>query len=145
MRVFHIGTDQFAELDELPEWPAESDPVAQRERERLRLRSRDALEHIERVPTPLRRLELSAAVALQMHFSVLGQRSNDIMRKLTVLTAIVLPLNLITCFFGMNFASLPLVHSVTGIWGAVGVMAAVGLGLLLYFRRKRCLGTQKRP
>jgi LPXTG-motif cell wall-anchored protein len=45
----------------------------------------------------------------------------------------------------MNFDSLPLIHSATGIWTAVGVMTAVGAGLIVYFRRKRYLGTQKRP
>jgi len=126
-------------IDALDEWPVESEAVAQRERELLRLRSRDVLEHIERVLTHVRRLEHSAEVAVQMHFSALGHRTNDIMRTLTVLTAIFLPLNLITGFFGMNFDSLPLIHSATGIWGAVGVMAAVGIGLLVYFRRKRYL------
>jgi magnesium transporter len=126
-------------IDALDEWPAESDKAAKRERELLRLRSRDVLEHIERVLTHVRRLEHSAEVAVQMHFSALGHRTNDIMRTLTVLTAIFLPLNLITGFFGMNFDSLPLIHSATGIWAAVGVMAAVGVGLIVYFRRKRYL------
>jgi magnesium transporter len=126
-------------IDALAEWPAESDKTAKRERELLRLRSRDVLEHIERVLTHVRRLEHSAEVAVQMHFSALGHRTNDIMRTLTVLTAIFLPLNLITGFFGMNFDSLPLIHSATGIWAAVGVMVAVGIGLLVYFRRKRYL------
>ena len=131
-------------IDALDEWPEESDPGARHERELLRLRSRDVLEHIERVLTHVRRLEHSAEVAVQMHFSALGHRTNDIMRTLTVLTAIFLPLNLITGFFGMNFDTLPLIHSATGIWTAVGVMAAVGVGLIVYFRRKRYLGTTLR-
>jgi len=81
---------------------------------------------------------------VQMHFSALGHRTNAIMRTLTVLTAIFLPLNLITGIFGMNFDSLPLIHSATGIWAAVGAMAAVGVSLILYFRRKRYLSTTLR-
>jgi magnesium transporter len=131
-------------IDALDEWPTESDAGARHERELLRLRSRDVLEHIERVLTHVRRLEHSAEVAVQMHFSALGHRTNDIMRTLTVLTAVFLPLNLITGFFGMNFDSLPLIHSATGIWAAVSVMAAVGVGLIVYFRRKRYLGTTPR-
>jgi len=131
-------------IDALDEWPAESDKAAKRERELLRLRSRDVLEHIARVLTHVRRLEHSAEVAVQMHFSALGHRTNDIMRTLTVLTAIFLPLNLITGFFGMNFDTLPLIHSATGAWTAIGVMAAVGIGLIVYFRRKRYLGTTLR-
>jgi len=83
-------------------------------------------------------------VAVQMHFSALGHRTNDIMRTLTVLTAIFLPLNLITGFFGMNFDGLPLIHSATGIWVAIGAMLAVGVGLSAFFLRKRYLGTAGR-
>jgi Mg2+ and Co2+ transporter CorA len=132
-------------IDSLGEWPAASDLAAQRERELLRLRSRDVLEHIERVLTHVRRLEHSAEAAVQMHFSALSHRTNDIMRTLTVLTAIFLPLNLITGFFGMNFDSLPLIHSAAGIWTLVALMAAVGVGLVLYFRRKRYLESRPRP
>ncbi|MDP2006918.1 MAG: magnesium transporter CorA family protein [Rubrivivax sp.] len=126
-------------IDALDEWPDEPDAQARRERELLRVRSRDVLEHIERVLSHVRRLEQSAETAVQMHFSALGHRTNDIMRTLTVLTAIFLPLNLITGFFGMNFDALPLIHSATGIWVALGLMAAVGVGLWLLFRRKRYL------
>ena len=108
------------------------------------MRSRDVLEHIERVLGHVRRLEQSAETAVQMHFSALGHRTNDIMRTLTVLTAIFMPLNLITGFFGMNFDALPLIHSATGIWVAVGLMAAVGVGLLVFFRRQRYLGSSAR-
>jgi Mg2+ and Co2+ transporter CorA len=132
-------------IDALDEWPPDSEEHKRHERELLRLRSRDVLEHIERVLTHVRRLEHSAEVAVQMHFSALGHRTNDIMRTLTVLTAVFLPLNLITGFFGMNFDTLPLIHSATGIWAAVAAMAAVGIGLLVVFRRKRYLGTRQRP
>ena len=56
-------------LDALDEWPAETDPQPARERELLRLRTRDVLEHIERVLAHVRRLESSAESAVQMHFS----------------------------------------------------------------------------
>ncbi len=131
-------------IDAMDEWPAEDDAAARRERELLRVRSRDVLEHIERVLSHVRRLEQSAEASVQMHFSALGHRTNDIMRTLTVLTAIFLPLNLITGFFGMNFEALPLIHSRTGFWVAFGAMAVVGIGLAVFFRRKRYLGTSVR-
>ena len=131
-------------IDAIDEWPEETSMPARRERELLRVRSRDVLEHIERVLGHVRRLEQSAETAVQMHFSALGHRTNDIMRTLTVLTAIFLPLNLITGFFGMNFDALPLIHSATGIWVALGLMAAVAAGLLFFFRRQRYLGSAAR-
>ena len=127
-------------MDALQEWPPEDAGPALRERELLRLRSRDVQEHIDRVLSHVRRLQSSAEGAVQLHFSALGYRTNGIMRTLTVLTAIFLPLNLVTGIFGMNFDSLPLIHSSTGFWVAAGAMAALGLGLGLFFWRKRYLG-----
>jgi len=129
-------------IDALDEWPEAADKAARREHELLRVRSRDVLEHIERVLVHVRRLEQSAENAVQMHFSALGHRTNDIMRTLTVLTAIFMPLNLITGFFGMNFDSLPLIHTATGVWVTVGLMALLGLGFGAFFWRKRYLSTR---
>jgi magnesium transporter len=128
-------------LDSLEEWPSAQDPAVMRERELLRLRSRDVLEHIERVLSHVRRLESSAETAVQMHFSAQSNRTNSIMRTLTVLTAIFMPLNLITGFFGMNFDGLPLIHAATGVWIATLVMVVLGAGLGIFFWRKRYLST----
>ncbi|MBX3606739.1 MAG: magnesium transporter CorA family protein [Piscinibacter sp.] len=128
-------------IDALEEWPDVPDPAVRRERELLRLRSRDVIEHIERVLTHVRRLESSAETAVQMHFSAQSHRTNNIMRALTVLTAIFLPLNLVTGFFGMNFDALPLIHSATGFWVAALIMLALGIGLSVYFWRKNYLGS----
>ncbi|MBS0448956.1 MAG: magnesium transporter CorA family protein [Proteobacteria bacterium] len=130
-------------IDGLDELDRPTDGAAQRERDLLRVRSRDVLEHIERVLTHVRRLESSAENAVQMHFSAQSHRTNDIMRALTVLTAIFLPLNLVTGFFGMNFEGLPLIHSATGFWGVVAAMFVIGVGLSFYFRRKRYLGPSR--
>jgi len=101
--------------------------------------SRDVLEHIERVLTHVRRLESSAETAVQMHFSEQNNRTNDIMRALTVLTAIFLPLNFVTGFFGMNFEGLPLIHSARGFWVVFVLMLILGVGLSTFFWRKRYL------
>jgi Mg2+ and Co2+ transporter CorA len=130
-------------IDALDEWPDEADPGARRERELLRVRSRDVLEHIERVLSHVRRLESSAETGVQMHFAAQSHRTNSIMRTLTVLTAIFLPLNLVTGFFGMNFEGLPLIHSSTGFWVVFGLLVLLGLGLGGFFWRKRYLSTSR--
>ncbi len=127
-------------IDALDEWPTPAEAAAQREGEVLRVRSRDVLEHIERVLTHVRRLEASTETAVQMHFSAQSNRANDIMRTLTTLTAIFLPLNLVTGFFGMNFEGLPLIHSPRGFWITFGLMLVTGIGMSVYFWRKRYLG-----
>ena len=130
-------------IDALDEWPEEAEAAARRDRELLRVRSRDVLEHIERVLSHVRRLESSAETAVQMHFSAQGHRTNAIMRTLTVLTAIFMPLNLVTGFFGMNFEGLPLIHSMKGFWIVFGVMLFIGVSLSVFFWRKRYLTTRR--
>ena len=130
-------------IDALDEWPDEAEPAARRDRELLRVRSRDVLEHIERVLAHVRRLESSAETGVQMHFAAQSHRTNSIMRTLTVLTAIFLPLNLVTGFFGMNFEGLPLIHSATGFWVVFGLLLLLGAGLAAFFWRKRYLSTSR--
>ncbi|MBS0506182.1 MAG: magnesium transporter CorA family protein [Proteobacteria bacterium] len=127
-------------LDALDSWnEPEGSQAAVRELDLLKVRSRDVLEHIERVVNHVRRLEHSTETALQMHFSVQSNRTNDIMRILTVITAIFLPLNLIAGIFGMNFEFIPLVHQQDGFWWAMGAMGSIGATLVALFWRKRYL------
>ncbi|MGA0612273.1 magnesium transporter CorA family protein [Caldimonas sp. KR1-144] len=130
-------------IDALDDWPVPAEAGAAREREVLRVRSKDVLEHIERVLGHVRRLENSAEGAVQMHFSAQSNRTNDIMRTLTVLTAIFMPLNLITGIFGMNFDFLPLVHSTSGLWVVLVTMTVLAVLLVVYFRRKRYLADHR--
>ncbi|GAB3192573.1 magnesium transporter CorA family protein [Hydrogenophaga aquatica] len=123
----------------LGDWPEAEHPSARREQELLKVRSRDVLEHIERVVHHVRRLEQSAETAVQIHFSAQSHRTNDIMRTLTVLTAVFLPLNLIAGIFGMNFEFIPLLHLQSGFWLAIIGMLVVAVALSGYFWRKRYL------
>ena len=133
-------------LDSLREQPLSdmvsfaADPrLAQAQHDQLIARARDVIEHIDRVVHHARRLEQSAETVVQIHFSAQGNRTNDIMRTLTALTAVFLPLNLITGFFGMNFEFLPLIHTSYGFAVAVAVMVLVAVTLVLVFWRKRYL------
>jgi magnesium transporter len=126
-------------IDSLETLPAPKGETEQRERELIMIRSRDVLEHIERVVHHVHRLEQNAETAVQMHFSVQGHRANDIMRVLTVLTAVFLPLNLIAGIFGMNFEFIPLVHKADGFWIAMTSMLVIAVLLVLIFWRKRYL------
>lgn len=126
-------------IDALETWALPDTPTGLRELDLLKVRSRDVLEHIERVVHHVRRLEQSTETAVQMHFSVQSNRTNDIMRTLTALTAVFLPLNLIAGIFGMNFDFIPLIHKADGFWWAMGSMAVIALALVVLFWRKRYL------
>ena len=123
----------------LDAWAPPDNPAALRDLDLLKVRSRDVLEHIERVVHHVRRLEQSIETAVQMHFSVQSNRTNDIMRILTVITAVFLPLNLIAGIFGMNFEFIPLVHQQDGFWWAMAAMGVIAVALVALFWRKRYL------
>ncbi|MDP3349102.1 MAG: magnesium transporter CorA family protein [Hydrogenophaga sp.] len=126
-------------IEALATWEPTEHNGGQRGLELLKVRSRDVLEHIERVVHHVRRLEQNAETAVQMHFSAQSNRTNDIMRTLTALTAIFLPLNLIAGIFGMNFEFIPLLHQQTGFWWAIGSMVLTASVLGVLFWRKRYL------
>ena len=125
--------------ESLEGWPAAHEPGAAHALDLLKIRSRDVLEHIDRVVQHVRRLEHNTETAVQMHFNVQSNRTNDIMRTLTALTAIFLPLNLIAGIFGMNFEFMPWLHQAAAFWWTLGGMALIALVLGLVFWRKRYL------
>lgn len=138
------------QLDALQEW---RDERAEREEptvdgdppaigplpDALQVRANDVVEHIHRVLSHARRLEDSVATAVQLHFSSTAHRTNQIMRTLTAITAIFLPLTLITGIFGMNFEFIPGLHARHAFWFALGAMALIAAGLLAYFKARRLL------
>jgi magnesium transporter len=144
-RELHMLEDLCEEQnDAMQEWldTAREQPPAglsQAERDGLTARARDVIEHIQRVVHQVRRMEEGAESVVQIHFSAQSHRTNNIMRTLTALTAIFLPLNLITGVFGMNFASMPLLRDPFGFWLAICSMASVAALMGMVFWRKHYL------
>ncbi len=130
--------------ESLEGWHVATGSDAARELDLLKIRSRDVLEHIDRVVQHVRRLEHNTETAVQMHFNVQSNRTNDIMRTLTALTAIFLPLNLIAGIFGMNFEFMPWLHQASAFWWTLGSMVAIAASLGLVFWRKRYLARTAR-
>lgn len=64
---------------------------------------------------------------------------NDIMKLLTVLATILLPINLMTSFFGMNFENMPLIHAYSGIYLFYLVSGLFVICSFIYFRKKHWL------
>ena len=105
----------------------------------MHARFADIVEHIERVLSHARTVEHQAESAVQLYFAAMSHRTTEIMRLLTLITAIFMPLTLITGIFGMNFDFIPGLHKSYGFWLSVGGMIAVVVGMLVFFRRKRWL------
>src|SRR5438105_6600408 len=70
--------------------------------------------------------------------SVISHRQNDVLRLLTVMSVIILPITLITGIFGMN-VHFPGFDSTAAFWVIVGAMVGLGVGLIAFFRPTRWL------
>lgn len=109
---------------------------------RLEVRANDLVNHIHRVLNHARRLQEAIESAVQLHFSSTAYRTNEVMRTLTAITAVFMPLTLITGIFGMNFEFIPGLHTRAGFWITIGGMAALSAALLGWFSARRYFGTQ---
>lgn len=94
---------------------------------------------MNRVLNHARRLEASIESAVQLHFSATAHRTNQVVRRLTVIAAIFAPLTLISGIWGMYVHRIPLADHPHGFGLIVGGMTAVALVLFLYFTVKRFL------
>jgi magnesium transporter len=70
--------------------------------------------------------------------SVISHRQNDVLRILTVFSVVLLPLTVITGFFGMNL-NFPGFGTAWAFWTIFGLMAAAFVGMIAFFRHKRWL------
>lgn len=74
---------------------------------------------------------------LDIYISTQNQRMNEVMKVLTVVATIFVPLTFITSLYGMNFEHMPELHSPLGYPLLLAFMATITLGMLWFFRRKK--------
>ncbi len=75
--------------------------------------------------------------ALDAYLSTISNRTNDIMKVLTIIATIMMPLTLITGIYGMNFAYMPLLKTRWGFFAVSAFMLSIGIWMLAYFKRKQ--------
>ncbi len=79
----------------------------------------------------------------QLHIALNNQRANDVMKVLTVFSSILLPLNFLASFYGMNFPSLPGLHSPTALLSLVLVMLLMIVAAVWYFLKRGWFTTSR--
>lgn len=97
---------------------------------------RDVYDHLARVDLALEAVREDADVALSTLLSAVNNRMNEVMKVLSVVSAIALPAVVITGIFGTNFDNVPGLHSNWGFTIMMASMAAIGGGLALFFKRR---------
>lgn len=80
---------------------------------------------------------------LDTYRSTVAERANEVMKVLTVFSAIILPLSLVAGIYGMNFANMPELRTEWGYFVVLGIMAVVAIGLWIYFARRGFIGGPK--
>jgi magnesium transporter len=71
-----------------------------------------------------------------LYYAVQGQRMNQIMKVLTIVSSIFIPLTFIVGVYGMNFKYMPELDYPYGYYTVVGVMLVISISLLIYFSKK---------
>ena len=74
-----------------------------------------------------------------LYLSTLSHKMNEVMKVLTIIATLFIPLTFIAGIYGMNFDYMPELRWPWGYFGIWGVMITVAVGLLFYFRRKKWL------
>ncbi|WP_372717406.1 magnesium/cobalt transporter CorA [Immundisolibacter sp.] len=115
-----------------------SDPPAQIHAERVH-EIRDVYEHQERASSLATLYYEVASDLIDGYISVASHRLNNIIRVLTIITAIFVPLSFLAGVYGMNFENMPELKSRAGYFVLLGVMGAIATVLLLLFRKRRWL------
>jgi magnesium transporter len=105
---------------------------------------RDTHDHITRISDLAESYRDLIGGALDSYLSVVSNRTNDIMKVLTIFSAIMLPLTFIAGLYGMNFENLPELHWRYSYFIVLAVMAIVAVGMMGFFWRKGWLGNPRK-
>ncbi len=97
---------------------------------------RDVHDHLLRITDLSENYRDLVAGLFDIHFSVTANKTNDIIKFLTIFSAIWLPLSFIAGVYGMNFETMPELKTRYGYFVVLGVMILVTLSLLFYFYHK---------
>ena len=100
---------------------------------------RDLYDHTVQAIESIEALRDQLSGLLDVFVSLTSNRLNQDMRVLTVITTIFMPLTLISSIYGMNFDHMPELHWRWGYFVALGAMAAIGVGLGVFFWRRKWL------
>jgi magnesium transporter len=98
---------------------------------------RDIYDHVLRVEQLVESVRDLADGVLNTYLSAQNNRMNEVMKTLSVVATIILPLTLIASIYGMNFHNMPELDWRYGYFGVLGLMATIAAGLIAFFRFRR--------
>jgi magnesium transporter len=109
----------------------------------VRVYLRDCYDHCVQIMDAIETYRELAGGLMDVYLSSVGNRQNEVMKVLTIMASIFIPLTFIAGIYGMNFENMPELRAAWGYPLLLVIMAAVAIGMIVYFRRKRWLGGQQ--
>ena len=100
---------------------------------------RDVYDHTIRIVESVDTVRDLLAGVLETYLSQTSNRMNKVMKQLSIVSTIALPLIVVGGIYGMNFESIPLSQHPFGFYWALGGMAAIALVLLWWLKKNRWL------
>jgi magnesium transporter len=100
---------------------------------------RDVYDHTIQVIDAVETFRDMLSGMLDIYLSSISNRMNQIMKVLTIIATIFIPLTFIVGIYGMNFKYMPELEWRWGYFIILGIMAIIGVWMVIYFRRKRWL------
>ncbi|HEY0194363.1 MAG TPA: magnesium/cobalt transporter CorA [Kofleriaceae bacterium] len=102
---------------------------------------RDVYDHFLRITDVAEGYRDLVTSALDAYLSVQSNRMNEIMKTLTLMSTVMMPLTFIAGVYGMNFKNMPELDWVWGYPAAIGLMVIVAASILLWFRKRGWIGS----
>ena len=97
------------------------------------------VDKIEKMWNNLENLQELTVSLHETNESIISHNTNNVIKVLTLFSVVMLPLTFITGFYGMNVEELPFVACTSAIEIIAGILVAIALGMVLYFRYKKWL------
>ena len=97
---------------------------------------RDVLDHCTEINEDLSLYREMSASLMEMHMTNMSNKMNEVMKVLTVMASIFIPLTFIAGIYGMNFDNIPELHLKYGYFYLWGVFIIIFVGMLIFFRKK---------
>ncbi len=100
---------------------------------------RDVYDHAIQVIDTIESFRDMLAGLQDIYLSTISHKLNEVMKILTIISTVFIPLTFIASLYGMNFKHIPSASSPTGFYDALAFMAAITIIMLIYFQRRKWL------
>jgi magnesium transporter len=106
-------------------------------KEETRVYLMDVYDHILRITELIDNYQELLTSTMDLYLSQISNRMNEVMKVLTIITTIMMPLTVITGIYGMNFDFMPELRMKNGYYIVLGIMGVVVLIEIVYFKIKK--------